>query len=224
MTFTLGRKPVLRGFTFGHSHMPDLSGLKIGESVIAELMAFKASEKKDDPSRTHEIHGPYEEATIRKTGKLPADYYAAGDPEPWGLRERESRSNILWQVLSGVMDRHAEFGAAYMALALDHALDLNDYAKELRKLNKNWGDFLDHAGVSRDHQHSAMGQTYMRVSCPACNTLTALACQDVGMQMLFKDMIPLSIADRRKLLSEKGLMPLLDTMIPDIKSQPKLEG
>ena len=216
----------LSGFSLlgGHHHKVDLSSFNIGEKAVAELMAFKAAERKDDPARLQEIHGPYEELTIRKTGKLPADYYAAGDPEPWGLRVRESRSNILWQVLSGVMDKHYEFGANYMALALDNALDDDDYAKELRKLNKSWGDFLDHAGVFRDHQHSAMGHTYARVACPACSMLTALACQDAGMQIVFKELLPLGIADRRKLLSERGLMPLLDTMIPDSKPQPKPEG
>lgn len=197
--------------------------LDLGSQAVAELMAFKASERKDDPARIHEIHGPYEEATIRKTGKLPADYYAAGDFEPWGLRVRESRSNILWQVLSGVMDKHSEFGANYMALALDNTLGDEDYAKELRKLNKSWGDYIDNAGMFRGHQHSAMGHTYVRVSCPACSVLTALAIQDAGMQAVFKELIPLSIADRQKLLSEKGLMPLLDTMIPETKQTLKLE-
>ncbi len=122
------------------------------------------------------------------------------------------------------MDKHPEFGANYMALSLDNALGDEHYAKELRSLNKSWGDFLDHAGVFRDHHHTAMGHTYMRVACPACSALTALACQDAGMQAVFKEMLPLGMGDRRKLLSEKGLMPLLDTMIPDLKPQPKPEG
>lgn len=210
---------------FGHGHHKiDLFHFNAGEQAVAELMAFKAAERKDDPARIHEIHGPYEELTIRRTGKLPADYYAKGDPEPWGLRVRESRSNILWQVLSGVMDKHPEFGANYMALALDNVLDDGNYAKELRQLNKSWGDFLNHAGVLRDHHHTAMGYAYTRVACPACSMLAALASQDAGMQAVFKEMLPLGMGDRRKLLTEKGLMPLLDTMIPDMKPQPKLEG
>jgi len=64
----------------------------------------------------------------------------------------------------------------------------------------------------------------LTLSCPACSTLTALACQDAGIQAVFKDLLPLGVADRRRLLSEKGLMPLLDVMIPDTKSQPKLGG
>lgn len=201
-------------FTDNH-HSIDLSRFNVGEKAIEELMVFKASERKDDPTRLQRIHGPYEELTIRKTGKLPADYYAEGDPEPWGLRVRESRSNILWQVLSGVMDKHPEFGANYMALALDKALGDEDYAKELGKLNKSWGDFLDHSGIFRDHHHTAMRHTYGRVACPACSALTALACQDAGIQAVFKDLLPLGVTDRRKLLAEKGLLPLLDTMIPE---------
>ena len=214
-------------------HSIDLSRFNVGEKAIEELMTFKASERKDDPARLQQIHGPYEELTIRKTGKLPPDYYAEGDFQPWGLRVRESRSNILWQVLSGVMDRHPEFGANYMALALDNALGDEDYAKELGKLNKSWGDYLDHSGIFRDHHHTAMRHTYGRVACPACSTLTALACQDAGMQAVFKELLPLGVEDRRKLLAEKGLMPLLDVMIPEreifiptrsINSQPKLGG
>lgn len=204
-------------FARAGAHKVELPHVNIGEKAIAELMAFKASERKDDPARIQGIHGPYEELSLRKTGKLPADYFAEGDPAPWGLRIRESRSNILWQVLSGIMDKHTEFGANYMALALDQSLGEQDYAKELRKLNKSWGDFLEHAGVSRDHHHSAMGQEYRRVACPACSTLTALVCQDVGMQEIFKELLPLGMADRRRLLAEKGLLPLLDTMIPDVK-------
>ncbi|PZP55137.1 MAG: hypothetical protein DI586_07790 [Micavibrio aeruginosavorus] len=207
-----------------HSHLKiDSSSFDIGQKALAELVLFKAIEHKDDPARIHGIHGPYEELTIRKTGKLPADYFAGSDPEPWGLRIRESRSNILWQVLSGVMDKHAEFGMNYMALTLDNSLSDEDYAKELGRLNKDWGDFLDHSGVFRDHHHTAMGHEYKRVACPACSTLTALACQDAGMQALFRELLPLDTADRRKLLSEKGLMPLLDKMIPDVKPQTKLE-
>jgi hypothetical protein len=209
-------RPQTRFSLFKENHHPvDLSHFNVGEKAIEELMAFKASERKDDPTRLQQIHGPYEELTIRKTGKLPEDYYAEGDPEPWGLRVRESRSNILWQVLSGVMDKHPEFGANYMALALDNALGDEDYAKELGKLNKSWGDYLDHADMFRDHHHSAMRHTYGRVACPACSTLTALACQDAGMQNVFKELLPLGVADRRRLLTEKGLMPLLDTMIPE---------
>ncbi len=189
----------------------------IGEKAIQDLMAFKASEKKNDPERQQGLHGPYEEATLRKTGRLPGDYYSANDPEPWGLRLRESRSNILWQVLSGVMDRHPEFGSAYMALALDMALGKDDYAKELRGLNKSWSDYLDHSTFFNDHHHGAMTHTYMRVACPACSMLTALAASDAGMQNIFREMLLMGTAERREFLNQKGLMPLMDRMIPDTK-------
>lgn len=187
----------------------------IEQSMMKTLMAFKASERKDDPARLQNIHGPFEEMTVRKTGRLPDDYFTPGDEAPWGLRPQESRSNILWQVVSGIMDRHPEFGAHYMALALDKALGDKEYAKELRALNKSWGDYVDHAGVVRDHHHGVMRQNYMRVSCPACSVLTAMACRDAGMEALFREMIQLKPADRRALLQERGLINLLDRMIPD---------
>lgn len=201
----------------------DVFALKLQEESIKNLMAFKASERKNDPQRRHGIHGPYEEATVQKTGRLPADYYTPGDPEPWGLRVAESRSGIMWQVLSGIMDNHAEFGTVYMSIALDTALSDDDYAKELRGINKSWGDYLLKNLAFNDHQHSAMASTYHRVSCPNCSMLTALAAQDKGMQSLFKEMLALHTAtERRAFLSEKGLMPLMDIMIPDQKPELKL--
>ena len=206
-----------------HQVKIDLRRFNVAANALSELVRFKAAEDKADPSRVQGIHGPYEELTLRKTGKLPADYFAANDPEPWGLRVAESRSNILWQVVSGVMDQHPEFAANYMALALDSALGDEDYTKEARGLNKSWGDYLDHAGVFRDHHHSAMRHDYQRVACPACSTLTALAVQDAGMRDVFNQMLPLSVTERRMFLNEKGLMPLLDIMIPDANPKPAPE-
>jgi hypothetical protein len=185
------------------------------EKTVSALAAFKATENKNDPARMLDIHGPYEELTLRKTGKLPAEYYDYGDETPWGLRVLESRSNILWQVLSGAMDKAPDFAAYYMALALDSALSDDDYAKELKKLNKDWGDYQFMSHLHGDHTHTSMSHVYGRVACPACSMLTALSVRDKGMNDLFKELIPLSPKDRKEYLSEKGLLGLLDKMIPD---------
>lgn len=186
----------------------------ISDSDIQELMAFKASERKDDPERLQGIHGPYEELILLKTGHMPKDYYEAGDPDPWGLRIQESRSNILWQVTSGMMDQFPEFGGAYMALALDHGLGSNEYALELGKLNKDWRRYVEHSGMFRDHVHRSMGHVYHSVSCPACSVLTAMASQNEGMISLFKEMAPLKAEDRRTFLKDRGLLPYLNMMVP----------
>lgn len=196
----------------------------LGPQLIAGLIDFKAREAKDDPERRHGLHGPYEEMFRLKNGRLPPDYYQDGDPEPWGLRIENSRSNILWQVTSGMMDRHPEFAAAYMGLALTQSLNVDEYARELAKVHKDWGKFLEHSRYFSDHAHQAaqvsMMRTYKSVACPACSLLTAAACADPGMLDLFKKMLPLQGNERRMFLQEKGLMPLLTTMIPTAKLTP----
>ena len=169
-------------------------------------------------------HGPFEELSLRKTGKLPADYYEAGNEQPWGLRVQESRSNILWQVLSGAMDQYPDFAANYMALALDTALDDDDYTKELGKLNKDWGDYQFVSNLHGDHQHSSMSHVYGRVACPACSMLTALSIRDDGMKSVFEEMRSMKPQDRKAYLSEQGLLGLLDTMIPDVHDQTTLKN
>ncbi len=182
---------------------------KITELALSKLIAFKASEHKDDPDRVEGIRGPYEIMHLRKFGRLP--------PGSWNLREEESRSGIIWQVLSGSMDKHPSFAAAYLSLALDSALNLEDYIKELRGLNKRWGDYLDREHLTSDHHHSVMHSTYERVACVQCSMLTALAVQDSAMHDLFvNELLPLKTPkDRQAYLAEKGLTPLLDKIIPD---------
>ena len=190
---------------------------EISQESMQQLLDFKATERKDDPQRRQGIHGPYEELTLYRTGRLPADYYEPDSEEPWGLRVAESRSNLLWQVLSGILDNRPEFAASYMALALDKALSDNDYSKELNSLNSRWRHYWEHAGSIRDHDHGVMRQSYHRVDCPACSTLTALSIVDEQMHALFKKMLPLTPTERQEYLASKGLMPLLDKMIPDKK-------
>ncbi len=192
-----------------HEHRRALNALGIGETLITELMAFKASERKDDPTRSLNLHGPYEELVLMNTGRLPDDYYAPGDDTPWGLRLEESRSNILWQVVSGLLDQSPDFAANYLGLALDKTLGADDYAKELTQLHTDW---RRHHGPHVHHQ--SMGAAYRSVACPACSVVTALACRDAGMHALFQELQPLNPADRRQLLQDKQLMPLLKLMIP----------
>jgi hypothetical protein len=182
---------------------------EVGKSALAKLIAFKASEREDDPARIEDIRGPYEILHLRKFGQLPLG--------SWNLREEESRSGVVWQVLSGAMDKYPSFAAAYLSLALDNVLSAEEYTKELRALNKRWGDYLDSEGHTSDHHHSVMHNHYSRVSCVQCSQLTALAIQDPVMHDLFvKELLPLkSPQDRQAYLAEKGFMPLLDRMIPD---------
>lgn len=194
---------------------PALQTAGIDDKLVKELVAFKASGRRDDPERQQGLHGPYEELTRIRTGRLPADYYDAESSEPWGLLVQESRSNLLWQSLSGMMDRQPDFAASYMALALDKTVAPSDYAKELSTLHRDWGKFLDHAGLVRGHSHHSMRSAYQSVACPACSMLTAMACRDPGMNQLFRDLLPLKPAERRRCLEERGLAPLLNAMIPD---------
>ncbi|MFN3828394.1 MAG: hypothetical protein ACK4NR_12315 [Micavibrio sp.] len=196
------------------AHTVALDNAGIAAKMISELMSFKASEDKDDPERQQGLHGPYEELVRLRTGKLPVDYYDPGDKQPWDLRPQESRSNILWQVLSGVIDHAPDFAAAYMTLALDRALSDEDYAHELKKLHKDWSRYIEHAGLISDHQHSRMSHIYKSVSCPACSILTATACRDPAMNALFREMLPLKPIERRQLLQDRNMAPLLNIMIP----------
>lgn len=184
---------------------------RIEDPALSKLIAFKAGERADDPSRIENIRGPYEIMYLRKYGTLPLGM--------WNLREQESRSGLIWQVLSGILDEHPSFASAYLSLALDKGLGTEDYTKELRNLNKSWGDYLERAGLVTDHKHSVMRGTYHRVTCVQCSILTAMACQDAEMHDLFvKEILPLKTAkDRHAYLFEKGLIDWLDKMIPDNK-------
>lgn len=186
-----------------------------GESALLRLMAFKGSERKDDPERRQGLHGPYEELSIHKTGRLPDDYYQEGDDIPWGLRIQESRSNILWQVLSGMLDHLPEFAAAYMGLALDQSLDIDHFSQELQKIHKSWAEYHSTRTIFNNHRHGAMKGKYQSVTCPACSVLTALVCQDDAMNKLFQKLLPMSMEERNHFMTEQGFAPLLQVMIPN---------
>jgi hypothetical protein len=196
-------------------HQIDLGQFGVGADAMKELLAFKASESKDDSSRLQGIHGPYEVLTIHQTRRLPDDYYAEGDDTPWGLRVAESRSNILFQIVSGMMDKHPDFAAQYLGLALARLAD-EDYVQELRTLNGDWDRFLQQASLPMGHQHQAMSVTYSRLPCPACCTLTALVVRDKGMGAIFRGLLDLKPKSRVAALTEKGLMPLLDVTIDSV--------
>lgn len=199
------------------------SKLEVGERLMADLMSFKKAERKDDPERRAGLHGPYEEITrirnLREKGApyLPDDYYDADDHErnsPWGLRIESSRSNILWQVLSGILDHEPVLASSYMSLALDSGLSLDDYAKELGKLHS---DLQKYAMPSNHKHHAVMADHYNSVSCPACSMLTAMAVKDANFHALFVEkLLPLKTAtERRALLIKEGISPLLNTMVFD---------
>lgn len=194
-----------------------LNRIGVAETVLDDLVNFKNSGRKDDPARRQDLHGPFEIFTRTKTGRLPEAFYEPGDPEPWGLLPEESRSNILWQVTAGIMDHTPSLAAAYMALALDRGLSDDDYALELGKLHKDWTRYIEYSGTIRDHHHGVMSRTYHSISCPACNILTAVACRDEGMHKVFQEMLTLKPAERRALLSARGLAPMMTIEIPDQK-------
>ncbi len=186
----------------------------VSDLDIQELIRIRSLERKDDPDRQQGMHGPYEEIVLLKTGRLPEDYYEDFDDDPWGLLMGESRSNILWQVTSGIMDRYPEFAGAYMSLALDHSLEEAEYTRELSGVHKDWRKYIESAGLLNDHKHQSMGHIYHSVACPACSVLTTMASRDQGMISLFKEMLGFKPQDRNVFLKEKGLLPYLDIMIP----------
>ena len=46
----------------------------IKEDTIKAIIDFKDTATKSNPDRYQDIHGPFEELTLRKTGKLPPEY------------------------------------------------------------------------------------------------------------------------------------------------------
>jgi len=196
-----------------------VANLGLTPLTFQRLIDFKAAERKDDPTRIQGIHGPYEETHVRCKGQLPDDYFAKNDPEPWGLRIEESKSNILWQILSGVMDSYPDFGAQYLGLVLDKALPETSYVLELKKLNKDWGDAFETMGVRKDHAHESMKGAFKRVDCAACNLLTAAAIRDDGMMNEFKALRGKNPQERVEYLQSKGFDVLLTVSIPSVQEK-----
>lgn len=185
------------------------------EESLRTVQAIKQTALKHDPARQPGLHGPYEEAHLLETGRLPAAYYDAADDAPWGLLIPESRSNILWQSLSGMLDRQPDFGSAYMGLSLDRGIDGGDYARELKSLNGSFRSYLEKSAEPSHAHHRRMGSLYHSTSCPACNVLTSMACQDAGLGEIFKSITGLKSADRVAALRENGFTPLFNVLIPD---------
>jgi hypothetical protein len=181
------------------------------DDLFNSLVAFKAAEREDDPARIADIRGPYEIYYKHKHGRYPEG--------TWNLRVEESRSGLVWQALSGILDPYPDFAAAYLALGLDKGLDEKTFVQELRALNKSWEKYIELAGLATDHTHTNMRKTFMRVDCAQCSMLAAIACRDEALNTMFvKDLLPLKNPnDRMAFLKEQGLLPLLDTMIPDQK-------
>ena len=192
----------------------DLVATEKGEKALQRLMGFKATERKDDPERRYGLHGPYEELVLKNTGRLPDDYYNEGDDAPWGLRLQESRSNILWQVLSGMLDHRPEFAAAYLGVALTSSLNVDEYSRELGGIHKSWSDYHSKKNIFNNHSHSALRGKMHSVSCPACSLLTAMVCQDEEMNHLFQRLIPMNHEERTYFMKEQGFAPLLNIEVP----------
>lgn len=185
-----------------------------GESLRA-VQEIKKTACKEDPARKSGLHGPYEEAHLLQTGRLPDTYYDADGGEPWGLLTSESRSNILWQALSGMLDRQPDFGSVYMGLSLDRTLDDAYYAHELKSLHGSFRSYLEKSAEPSHAHHRRMGGYFHAASCPACSVLTSMACQDAGLNEIFRSFTGLKSGDRAALLREKGFAPLLNVLIPD---------
>lgn len=187
-------------------------------STMQNLFAFKAEEREDDPTRVPDIRGPYEIMYYIKHGGYP--------PGSWNLRVPESRSGVLFQALSGALDKYPPFMTAYMALAIDKSLGDDEYVRELKRLNKSWANFLDRNGLATDHHHHAMKAMFGTVSCLQCNELAMLTCHDPGIhELVEKEILPLKTLDERKaFLKERGLLPYLYATLPDVPAaDPKPE-
>jgi hypothetical protein len=189
----------------------------VSDSALANLLAFKKAEDKNDPTRRMGIHGPYEQMHIVKHGALPADYYSGNPPTLWGLRIEESRSNIIWQVTMGVLDHQPEFAAAYLGLALDKGIDGADYARELFTLHQDFTKYLKAPHHGHHHHHAA--HVFNSISCTACSVVTSLAIRDNGFFGIFKEMQGFAKGeDRRQFLEEKGLLAFMLTTIEDLQA------
>jgi len=188
----------------------------IGHDAVTQLMAAKENERKDDPARQQGLHGPFEELTILRTGKMPAGYFEAGDPEPWGMLVPESRRNIVWQITAGLMDDYPDVGATYLSLAMAQNIDGEDYAKELAKIHADWRGVIEAEGSACAHgHHKAIGAEFHRIDCAGCSALGAVALESKAMRPLFDEMIGMTPKDRRAHLAEQGLAGLLYQVIPD---------
>ena len=185
-----------------------------GYQTMLQVMIDKKNSDKNDPNRRNDLYGPYPVFVRANTGRLPESYYDENDPEPWGLFLNESRSGVLWQTLSGMMDNDQGFAGAYLELALDTSLSVDDYARELAKLNGSWISYMNRNTHLHDHHHSL----YHSVSCAGCTALAAVTVQSSEMTKFFKENLHgLLPKDRLAFLQEKKLLPLLNHNLPAIE-------
>ncbi|MAF32035.1 MAG: hypothetical protein CMF60_07490 [Magnetococcales bacterium] len=175
-------------------------------------------ENKDDPNRRGDLYGPYEAVWLARTGQLPPEYFEENDPEPWKLLGDEARRNILWQALSGCLDFNAEWALIYIQLVMDDALDDDDFAKELAKVNKQFLHSLDHR--YGDH-HTHMKHKVGHIDCPGCSATAALLMIDPQLRSRFEGELAklnkLTPAERMDILRVQGLEKYLNATIQDEK-------
>lgn len=175
-------------------------------------------ENKDDPLRRDDLYGPYEAIWLQKTGKLPPEYYEENDPNPWKLHADEARRNILWQALSGCLDINTEWSLIYIQLVMDDALNDDDFAKELAKINKQFLHSLDHRSQNHNH-HQTMQQTVGHIDCPGCSATAALLLIDPVIRQKFEAELAhlnqLTPQERLELLRSQKLEKFLKSTIQD---------
>lgn len=177
-------------------------------------------EDKNDPNRRDDLYGPYEAVWLERTGQLPPEYFEENDPEPWKLLGDEARRNILWQALSGCLDINAQWALIYIQLVMDDALDDDDFAKELAKVNKQFLHSLDHRHDNNE-THKHMKNHVGHIDCPGCSATAALLMIDPMLRARFEKEIAklnnLTPSERMDILREEGLDRYLNTTIQDEK-------
>lgn len=194
------------------------------DSIILSAQVSEVFEKirnlenKNDPLRRDDLYGPYEVVWLQKTGKLPPEFYEENDPNPWKLHTDEARRNILWQALSGCLDINMEWSLIYIQLVLDNALNDNDFAKELAKINKQFLHSLDHRSSNHNHHHS-MQHTVGHIDCPGCSATAALLLIDPIIRQKFEAELAhlnqLTPQERLELLRSQKLDKFLNSTIQD---------
>lgn len=193
-------------------------GIILSPEVSEIFQNIREREEKNDPRRRNDLYGPYEAVWLARTNFLPPEYFEEGDPDPWKLLGDEARRNILWQALSGCLDIKGEWALVYIQLALDKALDDDDFAKELAKVNKQFLHSLDHRHHTLAHHH-AMQHQMRHIDCAGCSATAALLMVDKNIRSRFEKEIQtlekLQPHERLELLKSQGLDKYLNTTVQD---------
>lgn len=189
----------------------------LSPEVSDAFQEIRIREDKNDENRREDLYGPYEAVWLERAGKLPPEYYEENDPEPWKLLPDEARRNILWQALSGCLDINKEWAFIYIQLVMDRALNDNEFATELKKINTQFLHSLDHR---HDHHHG-MKHKVGHIDCPGCSATAGLLMIDPVIREKFESELhglqKLHPKEREALLKSKGLDSYLNMTIQDEK-------